>query len=212
MLLPALNKVRSKAKEIKCAGNVKQYSAMFSLYQNDFNGYYIHLFSLNTNMDPAAPGWERGRMWSCVLNLMYGGAKVEIPMPLLSCPSNANKIQAHVYGYSQYGYNALHIGSSYRYGTNDWWSAPCKNNGVKKTSETDIIADAAYVQVDIPLKQSIGCYTMYEAYTPTPSPNGTIFGIHSGRANVLWGDGHVSAVRPVTLGAGTGGSSKWDRY
>ena len=37
MLLPALNKARSKAQEINCVGNQKQISTGLQLYVNDFN-------------------------------------------------------------------------------------------------------------------------------------------------------------------------------
>lgn len=38
MLLPALRKSRAKAKEIQCAGNLKQLGVCFSLYAQDYNG------------------------------------------------------------------------------------------------------------------------------------------------------------------------------
>ncbi len=40
MLLPALNKAKSKSITIKCLGNVKQIGQADTLYQNDNNGYF----------------------------------------------------------------------------------------------------------------------------------------------------------------------------
>ncbi len=39
MLLPALNKARDKAKEIKCAANLKQIGSSAIMYTNDYNDY-----------------------------------------------------------------------------------------------------------------------------------------------------------------------------
>lgn len=41
MLLPALNKARDKAQDIKCRNNLKQIGLGIGMYQIDFEGYYL---------------------------------------------------------------------------------------------------------------------------------------------------------------------------
>lgn len=213
MLLPALNKARDKAKAISCTGNVKQYGTMFTLYQNDFDGYYIPYFALNPNMDLKAPPWEHGRMWSCVINVMYGGANVDRPIALLSCPSHKQPVPHRNYGYVQYGYNYLHIGGSGQYGQTAH-SAPCKNVQMKKPSETFVLGDSAYVTASVAFDNYPGMYTLLDLNILV-NGYGSPYPIHSGFLNALWGDGHVSATKLAALGWGRNIgelSNKWDRY
>ncbi|MFA6816060.1 MAG: type II secretion system protein [Lentisphaeria bacterium] len=213
MLLPALSKAKEKAKAISCMSNVKQYGTMLLLYQTDFDGYYIQYYGLNPNMDTAAPSWQRGRMWGCVLNVMYGGFSVDHKIPLLECPSHFPKIGLHEYGFMHYGYNYLHIGGSGRYGLPDQ-SKSCKNIEIKQPSDTFILGDSAYVASGDSFGAYRGMYNVLDVnrlYTGY----GSIYNIHSGSANCLWGDGHASATHVEELGWGStlkAASNKWDRY
>jgi prepilin-type processing-associated H-X9-DG protein len=51
MLLPALNKAKEKAKQISCVSNLKQLSTVFSLYVDDYTGYYPYYRSPNSEIN-----------------------------------------------------------------------------------------------------------------------------------------------------------------
>ncbi|MCM8756939.1 MAG: DUF1559 domain-containing protein, partial [Candidatus Omnitrophica bacterium] len=41
MLLPALSKAREKARQAQCISNLKQWSLIFAMYAQDYDGYII---------------------------------------------------------------------------------------------------------------------------------------------------------------------------
>ena len=59
LLLPALNKVRSKGRTIACLSNVKQAAQYCFLYQNDFDGCMVH--------NSTALGYSSATSWGYVL-------------------------------------------------------------------------------------------------------------------------------------------------
>lgn len=76
MLLPALNKARGKAKQIKCVSNQKALGKLHSMYQNDFDGSLLPSFSsssnkwfeileASSNTKYIAPQVKRDTIWSC---------------------------------------------------------------------------------------------------------------------------------------------------
>ncbi|MHC4738548.1 MAG: prepilin-type N-terminal cleavage/methylation domain-containing protein [Planctomycetota bacterium] len=61
ILMPALARVRKQAKEVICQSNLKQWCAMFAMYTNDYNGYFME-------------GWKKrpNGSWMAALRPYYG--------------------------------------------------------------------------------------------------------------------------------------------
>jgi prepilin-type N-terminal cleavage/methylation domain-containing protein len=51
MLLPALNKAKTRAKSINCIGNEKQLGLAFTMYANDFDGYMPNVWARGKPQD-----------------------------------------------------------------------------------------------------------------------------------------------------------------
>ena len=86
MLLPALNRARETAWQIRCTGNQKQIALAAFSYIDDYNGYFRSAggsgVSVNHTREP-----ENGQMgWNAVL--IYG-KYLPYSVPLFCCPVNS---------------------------------------------------------------------------------------------------------------------------
>ena len=83
MLLPALSKVREKAKSISCLSQHKQFLQLTTVYAGDFKDSYpfTHVYT-----DPSEIGWDKGsgRNYGLLVDLDYINNKTQ----LFICPSN----------------------------------------------------------------------------------------------------------------------------
>jgi prepilin-type processing-associated H-X9-DG protein/prepilin-type N-terminal cleavage/methylation domain-containing protein len=75
MLLPALNKAREQAKQIKCISNLKQLNFAFLNYYDDYDGFIVQAYATN---------WEY-RWYMMVAH--YFGKKYHYQVPVFKCPS-----------------------------------------------------------------------------------------------------------------------------
>ncbi|MHB9139823.1 MAG: type II secretion system protein [Victivallaceae bacterium] len=81
LLLPALNKARNKAHEIKCLSNMKQLATYEIFYSNDFK--YLS-WSTNTNNYKGLDGF-----WCRYFAIKYGGSSNGALIPaLFICPKD----------------------------------------------------------------------------------------------------------------------------
>ena len=77
MLLPALNKARDKAKDIKCRSNIKQFGLNMSFYLDDNNEYFPYVATDPKNcvkLLARSLGNEcyRSKIWNCPFHkLLY---------------------------------------------------------------------------------------------------------------------------------------------
>src|SRR5258708_38914742 len=71
LLLPALNRAKSKAQSVRCISNLKQWGLAWMLYADDNN---------NSFSEGNSVGWERGE-WAYALNKYYSKKP-----DLLLCP------------------------------------------------------------------------------------------------------------------------------
>jgi prepilin-type N-terminal cleavage/methylation domain-containing protein/prepilin-type processing-associated H-X9-DG protein len=193
MLLPALNKARDKAKAISCANKMKQLSLGMSMYQQDYNGYYV-------KSHPYSGGWPK----------LFIDEEYVPDISFFQCPGNRGEAPTGTNTvYSHYGLNHYHVGSSLRYGGS---ANPAKLSQIKKPSEMIVIVDnkrgGTVVRSSYVVADGDG----------TSSSYGYAYPWHPNSLNVLWGDGHVEKVNAKTqteayaiLGAYTGSTSKWKR-
>ena len=98
MLLPALSMAKEAGRGIACVNNLKQIGLIFATYQNDYDNYFPVRGTTGRLIDH----------WPKFFVEYYEGQKkmFECPTFAKSLPDNASWDD-----YSQYGYNAHHIGS-----------------------------------------------------------------------------------------------------
>jgi prepilin-type N-terminal cleavage/methylation domain-containing protein/prepilin-type processing-associated H-X9-DG protein len=65
LLLPALSRARQAATTIRCAANLRQVGQMFSLYANDYPGFYPPV-NWKHDLDPSIPNFNSYGMVHCL--------------------------------------------------------------------------------------------------------------------------------------------------
>ncbi|MFA6101577.1 MAG: prepilin-type N-terminal cleavage/methylation domain-containing protein [Victivallaceae bacterium] len=186
LLLPALNKARDKAKEIKCANNLKQMGLVFNNYVMDNMEYYV----------PYAYGskYPGTYYWNQTLQSLYPDAKLSwtTANSILMCPS------AEVSGgRSNPGYGVL------TYGVCNWlpnpqvapWTGgtdapPARLSQIKKNiSKTMVLSDSWHKNTPAYGFNMISVMSTYWS----------IFAPRHGltNANMLFVDGHVNKKNAI---------------
>ncbi len=179
MLLPALNKARSKAHAISCTGNMKQFGVMFSAYNQDYDGYYIQWSREPTKY--TTWNWAFGirdlyqfdsKVYKCpgsaMLTSIYTNGKEDV----VSKPNTASR-----YYYIGYGYNYYNIGGEFGVDI----CRPAKESEVKNPSAKIMLVDSwnnttsGVCSVD---DKGLGNMNFHDR--------------HEGGANILWADFHAS--------------------
>jgi prepilin-type N-terminal cleavage/methylation domain-containing protein/prepilin-type processing-associated H-X9-DG protein len=226
MLLPALNQAREKARSISCISNNKQIGTAFMMYVNDMDGYFPHfkLNSYHTYRNPTSGAVSYPRYWSTVLRYKYLGSWDVFKCPSHKVVSTNGELQGEN-AYVHYGYNYLHIGSSYRYSTpaSDT-TPPAKAGTLKNPTKILLTADSIYrknsiLQGTATPKDNRGHYALADYYVTWA---GTIYPVHSGSFNTIWADGHSKNIKsseydweaayaPSIIGRVLASTSKWDR-
>ncbi len=171
MLLPALSKAKNRAREIKCAGNMKQISLGISLYTQMSND--------RLPLCAWVGGGNIDYLWNWLLI-----ANCNIPKDIFWCDDDANLTRNRASKtdlFSQcrisYGYNA------------DYISGYLISKTKKPSSSIAVVEAACELTID-------PCgYGYFYARTWSEPLNPIAFPRHSGKANVIWLDGHVSAER-----------------
>ena len=193
LLLPALGAARERARTSACARNLSTLYRGVAAYRNDFAEHYPTGMSRNARDDPERRYWwggcrREGRMpWSVERELGSIHGYLEGLDEVLTCPSAHNlplkdwlKSRS-----SHYGYNGC------------WLPINLGKDGasaVSKPSDTVVFADS-------------GCSTGRGSRVTEYQfvfPRSNVHFRHSGRANVLWCDGHVTAelgfqLRPALM-------------
>jgi prepilin-type processing-associated H-X9-DG protein/prepilin-type N-terminal cleavage/methylation domain-containing protein len=176
MLLPALNKARDKAKQIKCAASIKQIATGLRLYTDDYNDYIIP-----ASMTVAGSG----HYWVQILTedttyLPKNKPRWNYPSGVFNCPSqtsnalgNKDIITDRYWNGSQIGLNT-HV-------------AEKKLSKIRHTSSTYLLADN-------------GCNSIINMH-PTYQPyiDGRPRARHNNAANFGFVDGHVESLKTWTL-------------
>ena len=127
MLLPALNKARTRAKEIRCINNMKQFSPALSLYCSD-----------NEDILPFHGEWVRSEWRERIHPYVKNGAAPDnTHNPIFTCPEW--EITCTLMGHNK----ADHWTKNYYY-CNNAQLAELKVTRVKRASEVGMIFDASF--------------------------------------------------------------------
>jgi prepilin-type N-terminal cleavage/methylation domain-containing protein/prepilin-type processing-associated H-X9-DG protein len=212
LLLPALGRVRQKARSVQCVNNLRQLYMANQMYASENKGRYC----------PAAPDINEGLggriRWHGVRETPDPNSDFDPKKgPLAEYLPDARVKECPVFteykrrgevslafesGTGGYGYNFYYVGGShYR---NDFLTAPMKttlDTRVFLPSETIMFADAAF-----PLAQDLIEYGFLEPpyfVTPEQPTGNTAWGYaspsihfrHEGWANVVWCDGHITSEK-----------------
>ena len=177
MLLPSLNTAKEKGRTVSCQNLLKQLGLNFSQYQADYDGYYPIARPIDTPSD---------RYWVSVLAPYYGYTKDIGRCPdWVFCPTMASKTADSTRNTTAYG-------CSYPYNAAAFGEALTNSKFVKQLktpSSTLVNADGWYDQNQNKLKER--GYGHVEL--PKGEPWKRLCFRHNRKANVLWGDFHVSS-------------------
>jgi prepilin-type processing-associated H-X9-DG protein/prepilin-type N-terminal cleavage/methylation domain-containing protein len=179
MLLPALNKARGTAKNIKCVNNLKQFGTVMAMYTDDNEGRYP-LYAQAGYKGLSGVTYWAGYMMD---------QKYITSAGLLICPEKTKNvnfsltmaINSSALCYVPYGIN-------YNLAVNS-----AKRSQIKNPSKMISMLDSYRGNV-----RDRGFYMTWFIYTE--GSTGAIDGRHSNGANVQWVDGHVTSEKTPAKG------------
>ncbi len=207
MLLPALNQAREKGRAIRCLNNLHQLGAANQSYSADQGGYYAPYAAQSSRGSSGSyPRWW-GEKTGSRTKFNEGGylsAYTGNSVRLLICDTLSTAVKIDSDQESEdggsYGYNANGIGGrgyllwagSSKTGPSttptDQYGIPVKNTQVRKPSQCLMFADSVNVG-------GMGTVTEPTAIDRIYAPDSYTYMHfrHTGKANLVWSDGHASA-------------------
>ncbi len=186
LLYAATGSSRRSSEAAICIGNLRAIGAGIAAYAGEHNGelpYY------NSNYEKDASGARKKVRQHVWVNDLVGPGYV--PKTVFFCPSSkgTREIDSAIYwGDVSYGIN---IALSFDYPNTENFQPPARITDI--SAKTIVVTDAAMTP-DFDDSQKHGCYYVYP-WPNSGSGSGQSYPRHGGSCNVLWGDGHVSAVR-----------------
>ena len=201
MLLPALNQARQKAYAISCSGNLKQIGTAGTLYGDDFEGCTVHTMAPTDAGSSSEDKMRHVNLWPGKLRSYLGlptsadasGYYIESSRQYkpMFCPNIRDEFG--------YGHNAqyLSIQTNPNLGNRNDYNKYIKYGHFKKPSSVVFVGDK-YIGKDDPR------YNDDEHWSPMLGTGGwgfkqgggwsTLAFRHGTKTNVVWLDGHVSAM------------------
>ena len=204
MLLPALQKARSRSLSTKCIGNLKQIGMAFNMYADANNGTIPVVYNLNGR------GTKIVYAMYFLTGYNYGGYDFQnvryIPTTVVECPvenseNSRSKLQTQgKCDNGTYGLRANNLPSSF-YGRKitEWFdtsSVDGVNSYMIRTGKIYRPADW-YVSADswsINMKRQACALKLKDS--SSSGSDGALWMVHGNRANMQFGDGHVESVAP----------------
>lgn len=211
ILLPALHKVREKARGSFCVSNLKELNTANLLYCSDYS-YYMPCYG----PEMSSPSSSVGKMWIGYrsarsgtegnINLTKGFIyDISNNWKIMRCPSWQITIDdpERVTDGAGYGYNVMGIGSlAYITGSAYGDGAGMKVEKVKQPSETvtfgDVVAPIASGEIK-PYSFFYPRYTISGNRMSINSRGDNAHFRHGAVASIGWADGHVSEEKPTRI-------------
>ena len=207
LLMPSLSKARAKARQIVCAGNLKQIGQACTIYAGDFNDYLpkpwvVGVFDngayLPGDTDPAEGLLQIPNMTSV---LWCDDAKRDNPL-YLEWPNYT--------GWDQMWSAQARFGKTNYVLSNVWQQTGNPAGSNKQNFYDSSVPSAKIGKIYAPSKRM---FIGEGKSILTPYINGTDwpiwFNFHSGSANLLFGDMHVQGVTRGSVGVGGSWSTQW---
>lgn len=209
MLLPALNQARKRGHAVSCMSNQKQTMLAQIQYSNDYSGYMVVLVPYKS------PGqWEN---WVTLLTREFSNTgtlpktkRGYLSSNVIRCPGNPSDLKRDVsWGYYGFCKKSLTAARKDKMGdflvsidTSTLRQCVYIINRMKLPSRIPLLADTVASGSGTRRGQGIW-YWQPDNLTETSASNNTgLYLAHSGRANIGFGDGHVSAQNAEELYAG----------
>ncbi|MEO7715080.1 MAG: DUF1559 domain-containing protein [Capsulimonas sp.] len=197
ILFPVFAQAREKARQISCSSNLRQIGLATLQYVQDNDETY---FPWQENDPFGVKFWDGYRD--------FAHSKYDATAGFLQPYMKSTQIED-----CRSAAGSLPVGTNFSneifaaYGTNmemfarDHMLVSATLAEVKAPSDTVYMADAAQFQTPN------GPLTRVNELNSPSDGGGSVHGIHTGFANVLWTDGHVKAVRPTPPTAPSGGTT-----
>jgi len=195
MLLPALSKARSKARQISCVSNMKQIGLKHALYQDAYEGMIVPTFAPTWNALPGIMDWDK-IFWSFMLRYYVDG----------SITVAKNGAEWHCPGQSVKYPSPIKLENNRDYQTNDALSFGIgygQNYFISFTCNANNDAQAGYGTYYHPLidewKQPTNTVIDFDYVSNNYGNWGNLkdnwdtAACHDGSINILFLDGHVSS-------------------
>ncbi len=192
ILFPVFARARERARQTTCLSNLRQIGLGWQMYATDYNERVMPV-ELHT------PGEVKYYWWTA----FNEATSTRIPeagliYPYMRnneinvCPSFSNDMRASI-GFTGYAYNYVYL-SPIDYDPVDWTPSLSTVSlaSIRNPSETVLFADAARINF------MDGTTVEGNTYLEPPSQDYPGFhGRHNGVGNIVWADGHASAMVPV---------------
>ncbi|MDO9465596.1 MAG: DUF1559 domain-containing protein [bacterium] len=174
LLLPALSQAREMGRRIKCISNLRQLGLAFSMYTEDYDGYFPPTTSYHWPYALRKDGYVANDM----LFVCPTAVKLRKDTESFVGTTTAND---GMYSRASYGYNETGVGATLGVA-----HTPTKTSKIKYPAELIVLADAYYASLNI---------TYYLITNSSSSAYKMDDDRHQGGVNILWADWHVSHVK-----------------
>lgn len=201
MLFPAFMQAREKARQATCQSNLHQLGLATFLYMDDYNERIYPYDATSSDNDEVV--WDYYVQFNPpVLDYSRGSLGPYLKSyHIFDCPSAAGLLDpSGLTSYPAYGYNLKCFGSpDFPAPAFQRDKGPAMLSQIQQPAETLLIADSA--------QYTNGLFNRDDAIWPPSQRMPSIHGVHNGYADILWADGHVSALRPALSYTGDFGNT-----